>query len=197
MYTRYMSKKNILIIGKSPLVLENVSASLRELGYDVDTTSDFDQIASRFDLQQVDLITLGGQVPPEKKTEIKQASLAVKPDMLFVYGLAGIPGLIVQQIESEFTKDHQDPAHTPSYDPATRTIKLSLQEAADVTITGWWQTSFVPPNPGSASQTVIDERLPAGEHAIPLPSAIPSQASFATVKIGAAIYNFSLVTPGA
>jgi hypothetical protein len=48
----------------------------------------------------------------------------------------------------------------------------------------WWHTSFVPPEPESASTRVFDGRLDAGSHIIPLPDQVPSEASFAGVTVG-------------
>ncbi len=186
--------KHILIIGKSPAVLESAAASLRAHGHEVVITDDFDKIAERFDLRQIDLITTGGQVPVDTRAQIRRDAKKLKSDMLFVQGLAGIPGLIVQQIEGEFAAEHRDTEHPPMYVASPRSIKLFLKNAADVQIACWWQTTFTPPNPGSDSRVLIDKRLPAGEHSVPLPADIPKQASFATVQVDKAIYSFSLNT---
>ena len=59
---------------------------------------------------------------------------------------------------------------------------------------GWWQTSFVPPDPLSDSLIIIDKRLPEGEHSIPLPDVVPQTASFVTVQVDDAIWAFSVAT---
>jgi hypothetical protein len=191
-----MNKKHILILGKSPLVLQTASSLLQERGYEVETSDNFDDVAARFDLKQVDLITTGGQVPVEKRAEIREIGRELNSDMLFVQGLAGIPGLIVEQIEGEFNKKYQEDQQVPNYDAATRTIKLLLKKQAAVKVTGWWQTTFVPPNPGSDSQILTDEHMSPGEQSISVPASVPEKASFATVQIDHAIYNFSLTNPG-
>src|ERR1041385_771845 len=189
-----MAKKHILIIGKSPAVLASASVLLRERGYEVDTTDNFDDIATRFDLKQIDLITTGGQVPPDKRAEIRKDAKEVKNDMLFVQGLAGIPGLIVEQIEGELAAQYRDSKHAPTYDAGKRTIKLFLKEVEAVKVTAWWQTSFIPPNPGTDSRVLVKEQLPAGEHTVSLPADIPDKASFASVQLGKALYCFSLAS---
>ena len=188
-----MSKKRILIIGKSPLVLETTTKLLQERGYKVDTTDNFDDITKRFDLRRFDLITTGGQVPEEKRAEIRKDAREQKHEMLFVQGLAGIPGLIVQQIEGEFAATYQDQKNIPIYDRDTRQIIIKLTKQAEVKITAWWQTTFVPPNPGSDSRVLLDEQLGAGEHLVDVPTVVPEKASFVTVQLDKAIYNFSLM----
>jgi hypothetical protein len=71
-------------------------------------------------------------------------------------------------------------------------IRLTLAEAADVKVTAWWQTSFVPPDPKSDSLLLLEDRLHAGEHAIGVPDDVPAQVAFVTCQIDAAIYAFSI-----
>jgi uncharacterized protein YfeS len=75
-----------------------------------------------------------------------------------------------------------------------RSIQLNLADTADVEVTAWWQKSFVPPDPRSDSLLLLDDRVAAGDHAIPVPDHVPAKAAFATVKIDAAIYAFSIAT---
>src|SRR5262249_54710573 len=58
------------------------------------------------------------------------------------------------------------------------------------TVTAWWHTSFVPPEPKSTSRVILDQELPAGPHAIAIPGEVPAQASFATVSIGPSVHAF-------
>jgi hypothetical protein len=69
---------------------------------------------------------------------------------------------------------------------------VPLTGPADVKVTIWWQTAFVPPDPRSDSLLLLDDRLPAGDHAFRLPDLVPRTAAFATVKIRAAVYAFSI-----
>jgi hypothetical protein len=60
----------------------------------------------------------------------------------------------------------------------------------------------IPPDPKSDSLVLLDDRLVSGDHTIPVPRHIPPltattnglrpAAWFATVQVGAAIYNFSI-----
>jgi hypothetical protein len=188
------AQRSVLLIGKSQLVLDESVAGLRELGYKAEATNDFTDITSRFDVTQIDLIVLGGQVPPDRKAELREEIGASNPRVIFVQGLAGIPGLIINQVRGAFTANHQDPTAAPTYTPEDRSIRLTLPNPADVKVTVWWQTSFVPPDPKSDSLLLLDDRLADGNHAIPVPDHIPPKAAFASVKIDAAIYSFSIAT---
>jgi hypothetical protein len=49
-------------------------------------------------------------------------------------------------------------------------------------------------DPKSDSLVVLDDRVAAGDHTIPIPDHIPPKRAFATVQVDAAIYNFSIAT---
>jgi hypothetical protein len=66
-------------------------------------------ITGRFDAKEIDLVVFGGQVPPDRKTELREEIGALNPRVIFVEGLAGIPGLIVHQVQGAFRAEHQDP----------------------------------------------------------------------------------------
>jgi hypothetical protein len=184
----------VLLIGKSQLVLDESVAGLRGLGYKAEATNDFTDIGSRFDLKAIDLVVFGGQVPPDRKAELRKGITAINPGVIFVDGLAGIPGLIVNQVQGAFVASHQDAMRAPRYSPDDQSIRLTLSDPADVTVTVWWQTSFVPPDPKSDSLVLLDDRLAEGDRAVTVPDHIPRRAAFATVKIGAAIYALSIAT---
>jgi hypothetical protein len=187
-------QRSVLLIGKSQLVLEDTVAGLRSLGYAAEATNDFADVTGRFDVRTLDLVVFGGQVPHERKAELTQEIGTINPRVIFVQGLAGIPGLIVRQVQGAFAAYHQDPARAPTYTSGERSIRLALASPADVKVTAWWQTSFVPPDPKSDSLLLLDERLTAGQHAIPVPELVPPRAAFATVQVDVAIYAFSIAT---
>jgi hypothetical protein len=188
------AQRSVLLIGKSQLVLDESVAGLRDLGYKAEATNEFTDISGRFDVKEIDLVVFGGQVPPDRKTELREEIAAINPAVIFVQGLAGIPGLIISQVQGAFTANHQEPTQAPTYAPDDRTIRLSLADPADVKVTVWWQTSFVPPDPRSDSLLLLDDQLTGGDHAIPVPDHVPPKAAFATVKIDAATYAFSIAT---
>src|SRR6266540_7061073 len=143
------AQPSVLLIGKSQLVLDESVAGLRDLGHKAAATNDFTDITGRFDVNEIDLVDFGGQVPPDRKAELSEEIGAINPGVVFVQGLAGIPGLIINQVQGAFTANHQDPTRAPTYTPDDRSIRLTLAEPADVKVTLWWQTAFVPPDPKS------------------------------------------------
>jgi hypothetical protein len=186
------TQRSVLLIGKSQLVLDDAIAGLRDLGYEAKGTNDLSDITGRFDAKEIDLVVFGGQVPPDRKTELREEIGAINPQVIFVQGLAGIPGLIVNQVEGAFRAEHQDPTRAPIYAPEERSIRLRLPDPADVKVTLWWQTSFVPPDPKSDSLVLVDDRLAGGDHTVPVADRVPPKAAFATVQVDAAIYAFSV-----
>jgi hypothetical protein len=186
------AQHSVLLIGKSQLVLDDSIAGLRDLGFQAEATNDFTRITDRFDTRNIDLVVFGGQVPPDRKAELTQQISTINPHVIIVQGLAGIPGLIVNQVRGAFTANQQDPTRAPTYTPGDRSIRLALADPADVKVTVWWQTSFVPPDPRSDSLLLLDDRLAGGEHAIPIPAQVPPKAAFATVQVDTAIYAFSI-----
>jgi hypothetical protein len=162
--TEASALKSVLLIGRSRLVLDESVAGLRDLGYEADATNDFADITGRFDVSVIDLVVFGGQVPADRKVELREEIGAINPDVIFVQGLAGIPGLIVNQVQGAFAANRHDPAQAPTYRPDDRSIRLTLTRPADVTVTLWWQTSFVPPDPKSDSLVLLDDHLAGRSH---------------------------------
>jgi hypothetical protein len=187
------TQRRVLILGKSQLVLDDAVASLREIGYAAQATNDFfSDITGRFDVKAIDLVMFGGAVPPDRKAQLKQEMGAINPGVMFADGLAGIPGLIVNQIQGAFAPDHQDSARAPTYTPEDRIIRLTLAGPHDVKVTAWWTASVVPPNPSRDSLVLLDDRLAGGDYPIPIPDYVPAKSVFATVQVDTAIYAFSV-----
>jgi hypothetical protein len=195
--------RSVLVIGASLRVLEDCVAALRDLGYTAAGTNDFSaDITARFDVADIDLVSLGHLIPPDRKAELEQQIGVINPRVIFLPSLAGIPGLIASQVQAAFTADHRAPASAPTYAPSDRTIRLTLTERAAVKVTVWWRTSLIPPDPKSDSLVLLDDQLASGNHAIPVPSDIPSLTAtptgprpaewFGTVQVGPAIYNFGI-----
>jgi hypothetical protein len=189
-----INKRSVLLLGKSQLVLDEAVAGLRNLGYRAEGTNDFADVTARFDTREIDLVVFGGQVPPDRKAELREEIGAINPQVVFVQGLAGIPGLIINQIQGAFAADEQQAIGAPTFTPDDRTIRFTLTRPAQLKVTAWWQTSFVPPHPKSDSLLLVDDRLPAGEHTLTIPGQVPTKAAFASVQVDAAISAFS-ITP--
>jgi hypothetical protein len=66
------AQRSVLLIGKSQLVLDKSVAGLRDLGYKAEATNDFTDITGRFDVKEIDLVVFGGQVPPDRKAELRE-----------------------------------------------------------------------------------------------------------------------------
>jgi len=188
------TKRSVLVLGGSQLVLDDTLAGLHELGYSAQATTDLAGIIGRYDVEQIDMVVFGGQVPPQLEAELKQQIGELNPQVIFVQGLGGIPGLIVNLVHGAFTAEHQDPTHAPTYTPREWTIQPTLAEPHDVKVTLWWTTAMVPPDPKSDSLVLREDRLAAGDHTIPIPDQIPRKRAFATVQVDEAIYNFSIAT---
>lgn len=195
--------RSVLVFGASQRVLDECVAALGGLGYTARGTDDFrSDITARFDVTKIDLVSLGGLVPPERKAELKEQIGAINPRVIFIDALAGIPGLIAAQVRQAFTADRQDPARIPVYVPGDRSIRLTLADPAAVKVTAWWRTALIPPDPESDSLVLLEDRLPAGDHTIPVPDHVPPLTAtpsgprpagwFATVQAGPAIYNLSI-----
>jgi len=186
--------RRVLVVGRSPSVLENAVEALRADGYDADATNQFATVLDDYDARAVDVLVFGGMVPADAKEQLRRDVTALNPAVTVVQGLAGIAGLIAAQVRAATSPD----ALTASYDPDSRTVSLTLEAPADVVVEAWWAVSMTPPEPTSASLRVLDARLEAGAHTVPLPDDVPSVASFAAVTVGSstAVSSTAVVVVG-
>ena len=168
---------------------------LRGKGYAAGATNEFHRALDLFDAGQLDLVVFGGMVPPGTKEHLRERISTRNPAVAFVQGYAGIPGLIVEQVEAALTDGATGPTAAVTYDAQSRSIGVSLDRPQDVTVIAWWHTSFVPPEPKSTSRVILDEELPAGVHTIAIPDEVPAQASFATVSTGPSVHHAFIVGP--
>jgi hypothetical protein len=187
--------KSVLIAGRSPLVLDTTLVLLAERGYHAQVTRDFDDITDRFDAAELDIVVFGGQVAPHEKAEMREALLAVNPNLEFLQGLAGIPGLIVDQVEAAVADETLIPGQAPVYDADARAITLVLFAPLEVKVTAYWITELVPPNPKSASMVLAEGALTAARHRFAIPDSVALDAAFATVLAGGASWSFRLAPP--
>jgi hypothetical protein len=180
----------ILAIGRSETVLTELVTILREKGYAAGATNEFDRTLDLFDAGQLDLVVFGGMVPPDTKERLREQISTRNPAVAFVQGYAGIPGLVAKQVEAALSDATIDPGTSVTYDAEFRSIGVSLHAPQRVTVIAWWHTSFIPPDPKSTSQVILDEELPTGAHTIAIPDEVPAQASFATVSVGPSVHTF-------
>jgi hypothetical protein len=151
-------QRSVLLIGKSQLVLDDSVAGLHDLGYLAEGTNDFTDVTARFDAREIDVVVFGGQVPPDCKAQLREEIGATNPRVIFVQGLAGIPGLMINQVQGALAADAQGFDGGPTFTPDDRSIRLTLARPADVKATIWWQTSVVPPDPESDWLLLLDDR---------------------------------------
>ena len=174
--------ERVLVVGRSPAVLGATVDILRAKGYSADATNQFDQVLDGYDVTALDVLVFGGMVPADTKQQLREHIFERNPHVTFVQGLAGIAGVIAAQVQAATSSVSLD--GDVVYDAAHRSVQLTLNSSAHVTVEAWWHTSFVPPEPRSASMQVFDGQLDAGSHRIPLPGQVPPVASFAAVTVG-------------
>jgi hypothetical protein len=181
-------ESRVLVIGRSENVLSETVQILRLVGHAAGASNDFTSVMDQFDMAAVDIVVFGGMVPPDTKELLREQISGRNPAMTFVQGFAGIPGVIVAQVQATLTGDASaQTGLAVTYDPRTRTVDLHLNKPEIVQVVAWWATSFIPPEPRSTSLVVLDAWLPAGQHAVALPGEVPPQASFVTVAAGDAV----------
>ncbi|WP_426563249.1 hypothetical protein ACPPVT_19640 [Angustibacter sp. McL0619] len=176
-----------LIVGKSQLVLTDTVSLLRGKGFTADATNQFDDVGRDFDLGAYDVVVFGGQVPPDTREQLASQVRRLNPEAFLVDGLAGIPGLIAAQVEGALAAGRAEPA--PEFDPGRRAIVLSLAGARTVTVTTWWATSFIPPDPKSDSRILVDHQWLEGRQTILLPDDVPAQAAFVAVQLDEQVHT--------
>jgi CheY-like chemotaxis protein len=176
----------VLVVGRSPSVLATAVELLRGQGHLADATNQFDQVLDDYDVSDLDVLVFGGMVPAGTKRYLCDEIAKRNPGITFIQGLVGIPGVIAAQVDAA-THDVSSGAAEIGYDPEDRTVRVTLPDAARVTIEALWMTSWRPPEPASTSMRVFDAELAAGSHDIGLPDQVPPEASFATVTIGAQV----------
>lgn len=181
-------ESRVLIIGRSENVLSETVRILRLMGHAAGASNDFANVMDLFDMTAVDIVVFGGMVPPDMKELLRKQISDRNPAMTFIQGFAGIPGVIVAQVQATRTGDaNAQTGLAVTYDSRTRTVDLHLERPENVQVVAWWATSFIPPEPRSTSLVLVDAGLPAGQHTVTLPEEVPSQASFVTVAAGDAV----------
>jgi hypothetical protein len=165
------AQQSVLPIGASQRILDDSVAALPDLGYTAQATNDFfSNITAGSMSPPIGLVSLDGQVPPDRKAEFKEQTAAIDPRVIVLDSLAGIPRLIVGQVPEAFTADRQDPARAPAYTPGDRSIRLTLADPAEVKVTVRWRTAIIPPDPKSDSLVLLDDQLAGGDHTILVPA---------------------------
>ena len=181
----------VLVIGRSENVLTETVDILRAHGQTAGATNDFANILVSFDPTLLDTVVFGGMVPPHTKQALRKQLRTANPDIDFIQGLAGIPGLIAAQIQAAATSP-DDETSAVTYDPDDRVLTFSIESSQTVRVTGYWATSFLPPEPASTSEVILEETLQPGIHTISLPASFPTIASFVVVHVGTRVVPFTI-----
>ncbi|SKC38308.1 hypothetical protein [Krasilnikoviella flava] len=171
--------KRVLIVGRSTRALTETVALLRARGYAANATNQFDRVLEDYDARDLDLVLLGGQVPPPQREHLEAALLRRNPEVRLRSGLGGVARLLAAQVEELFGGSAPGVEH----DPGTRAVTVTLRGPARVTATALWAVP-VPPDPVPHAVVLRDGDLPAGRHPIPVPEQVPAQGAYAAVRVG-------------
>jgi hypothetical protein len=182
-----VSGESALVISRSEKVLKETVDLLRQNGRVAGATNDFENVARVFDAAWLDMVVFGGMVPPDVKETLRSALREANPSLCFVQGMAGIPGLIVAQVEAAATPRPPRP-RAVGYRRDARAVTIELDAPSPVSVTAFWGTAFVPPDPESTSEVIFEGSLDAGPHAVPLPVLVPTVASFVVVRVGEEVF---------
>jgi hypothetical protein len=182
---------NVLVVGRSPSALVAAVEILRAMGYTAHATNQFDRVLTDYDTSKVDILVFGGMVPPDTKQHLRDEVTRRNPEAHIVQGLSGIPGLIAAQVRATMCPLLTE-GDEVAYDADHRAVRLTIHEAANVSVDAWWATSFTPPEPTSTSQRVYEEAVGPGTHVIPIPHHIPKEASFGAITVGEFVQVFTI-----
>lgn len=171
---------HVLVVGRSPSVLEAAVGLLRERGLRADATNAFDRVLDDHDGAGLDVVVFGGMVPPDTRRRLHDEIARRNPATRFVQGLAGIAGVIAAQVEAELGGPPRDPV---AYEADDRSVVVDLDAPAHVVVEAFWITSLTPPEPTSTHARVLDGVLAPGRHRVGLPVSVPDRAAFAAVRV--------------
>ncbi len=143
--------ERVLVVGRSPSVLVATVDILRAKGYSADATNQFDQVLDDYDVTDLDVLVFGGMVPADTKQQLREDISERNPHVTFVQGLAGIAGLIAAQVQAATSAEALDSGEVV-YDAAQRSVQLTLNDSAPVTVEA--TRRGVPHHPTSRSGAV-------------------------------------------
>jgi hypothetical protein len=171
---------HVLVVGRSPSVLEEAVDLLRERGLRADATNAFDRVLQDYDGADLDVVVFGGLVPPATKEHLGVEIARLNPAARFVQGLVGIAGVITAQVDELLSGV---PRGRVTYDDGVRSIVVELAAPARVVVDVFWVTGLTPPEPTSTQARVLEADLAPGVQQVPLPDALPDRGVFAAVRV--------------
>ncbi|MDM7853850.1 hypothetical protein [Cellulomonas alba] len=170
---------SVLIVGRSPSVLEDAVAMLRSRGISAGATNDYDRALDGGG-PTPDVLVLGGAVPPATKELLTAELQRRNPAARVLLGLVGIAEVVAAQVEAEV---EGTPSSQVAYDAAEGAVVIDLDRSAHVAVDAFWATSLTPPQPTSTGTQVLAADLAPGRHRVPLPDGLPDSAAFAVVRV--------------
>ncbi|GAB3706733.1 hypothetical protein GCM10027592_40470 [Spirosoma flavus] len=90
---------NVLLIGRNPNVLTNLSSALTEAGFNITTTNFVEQADQDFDGANFDLVAFGRGIDEATNHRLRTNLGTQNPNLIFVDGLAPVIPLLVKQIK--------------------------------------------------------------------------------------------------
>jgi hypothetical protein len=187
--SRTQSAAAVLIVGRSEKVLADTVDLLEAEGHAAGATNDLEHLLELFDARDLTIVVFGGMVPPDAKEALRAELAAVNPELVFLQGHAGIPGLLVAQVHAAISPSSRH-AGAISYSADDRSVTIALDTQEAVSVTAFWGTAFIPPDPASTSEVLFKGRLGPGAHRVSLPPTIPDAAAFLAVSAGLEVYTF-------
>jgi hypothetical protein len=178
----------VLIVGRSEKVLAEAVDLLEGQGYTAGATNDFEHLLELFDARDLTIVVFGGMVPPDTKEALRAELAAANPELVFLQGLAGIPGLLVAQVQGAICPSSRH-ADAVSYSADERSVTIDLDTQESVSVTAFWGTAFIPPDPASTSELLFSGSLEAGTHNFLVPAHVPEAASFLAVSVGPEVHT--------
>ncbi|UFH54564.1 hypothetical protein [Spirosoma sp. KNUC1025] len=97
--------KQVLLIGRNPMVLSNLASALADEGFSVTMTKAVEQASQEFNGTDFDLVAFGRGVDEAANAQLRADFLAQNPNLIFVDGLAPIISLLVQQIKQALAEN--------------------------------------------------------------------------------------------
>jgi len=96
-----MTPRRILVYGKHPEILTIVLRLIRSKAeWQAEGTTDGDELSRLWAASRFDLVLLGGGVPKEEETEIRNRFYADRPEIPVIQHFGGGSGLLFNEIEA-------------------------------------------------------------------------------------------------
>jgi hypothetical protein len=148
---------SVLVIGKSPAVLEKVKAGLRAKGIAAHGTTEIEKAGVNFDAKDFALVAFGGGVPIPVREKLKSDFKQQNPDVILLDTFAPIA---IQHIAAalrgdldkrEFASHFEITRHAGSY-----IVRLDVMKACDVRVEAYHLEDRL------YAETILEQHIPPG-----------------------------------